>query len=160
MTLKRLLAVVGAVLAVTDWARRHMDRSLLNGSPNRWWRMSLTDIGATLTLLRAAFDLDTTELPNVWTEDNPSVGHCHVAALLIRERHGGQIWRGHLTVIPRPDGIHYWSVVDGVTIDCTRDQYPPDFIIWNLNDATLEVLKEETKEKRDLLAERAFRDDA
>jgi hypothetical protein len=38
MILRRVLAVVGAVLAAADWTRRHIDRSLLTGAPNRWWR--------------------------------------------------------------------------------------------------------------------------
>jgi len=38
MTVRRLLAVIGAALAVTDWARRRFDRSLMHGGPTRWWR--------------------------------------------------------------------------------------------------------------------------
>lgn len=117
--------------------------------------MSLTGIGATLTLLRAAFDLDTSELPDVWSEDNPSVGHCHVAALIIREHHGGQIWRGDACDVSG-DRVHYWNVVDGIRVDVTYDQFPPWVDIIRIEDATLEVLNETTKEKRDLLAERAF----
>lgn len=70
--------------------------------------------------LRAAFCRETSELPEQWTPKNPSKGQCHVSALLLQEEFGGDIHEGCTSTRI----FHYWSVIDGITIDITRDQFP------------------------------------
>ena len=72
--------------------------------------------------LRAAFCRETSELPDRWTPDNPSTGQCHVSALILRNLFGGTIMEG----VALPRTLHYWNVIDGATIDITRDQFPAD----------------------------------
>jgi hypothetical protein len=112
----------------------------------------LADLGSTLAKLRTAYCRDTSELPDRWTDDSPRTGQCHVTALIVNERHGGRILLGWTS----SNDLHYWNVIDGITIDASRDQFPPDTVIDRIEDATDEVLNETTKTKRDLLAERAF----
>jgi hypothetical protein len=115
-------------------------------------RDDLTDIGFTLQKLRGSYRLDTSQLPDQWSVDNPRTGQCHVASLIINERHGGRILLGYT----RANELHYWNVVHGITIDATRDQFLAATIFDRIEDATDEVLGESTLFKRDLLAERAF----
>lgn len=115
---------------------------------------ALDGVGFTLARLRNAYTADTSELPTEWTEDSPRTGQCHVTSLIVRQRHGGRISLGWTT----DHVLHYWNVVDGITIDATRDQFPTDTVFDRIADATDEVLGEGTITKRDLLAERAFSD--
>lgn len=112
----------------------------------------LTDIGFTLTRLLGVYRLDTSQLPDKWSDDTPSAGHCHVASLLINERHGGRILLGYTAA----NELHYWNVVAGITIDATRAQFLAATVFDRIADATDEVLDGRTKLKRDLLAARAF----
>ena len=112
----------------------------------------LADLGSTLAALRTAYGRDTSELPDRWTDDNPRTGQCHVTALIVKERHGGRIVLGWTS----GNDLHHWNVIDGITIDATRDQFAPDIVIDRIEDATDEVLNDTTKAKRDRLAERTF----
>lgn len=112
----------------------------------------LAGLGFTLAHLRDAYRLDTSQLPDTWTIDNPRSGQCHVASLIINERHGGRIFLGYTGA----NELHYWNVVGGITIDATRDQFLAATIFDRIEDATDEVLGESTESKRDLLAARAF----
>lgn len=102
--------------------------------------------------MRNAYALETSELPDDWTPANPRTGQCHVTSLIVGDRHGGRIFLGWTS----DNVLHYWNVVDGITIDATRDQFPVDIVIDRIQDATDEVLGRGTIDKRDLLAERAF----
>ena len=100
--------------------------------------------------LRAAYCRDTSELPDLWTPERPSTGQCHVSALLIQDRFGGTIMEG----IALPRTLHYWSVVDGMTIDITRDQFGPDVVIVDVFEAF--PPNATTRRKADLLLSLAF----
>jgi hypothetical protein len=115
-------------------------------------RDDLTDIGLTLQKLRGSYRLDTSQLPDQWTVDNPRTGQCHVASLIINHRHGGRILLGYT----HANELHYWNVVGGITIDATRDQFLAETVFDRIEDATDEVLGEGTQFKWALLAARAF----
>lgn len=72
-----------------------------------------------------AFALDTCaedDLP-FWTIDNPSRGHCAVAALTLNDLLGGDLL---LAEVERDDvkvGYHYWNSLAGVEVDMTRAQF-------------------------------------
>ncbi len=112
----------------------------------------LADLGATLTTLRAAYCRETSELPISWTPEHPSTGQCHVTALILQRKYGGAIMRA-LKADTKP---HYWNVIDGITIDATRDQFPFGAVVSAAVDATEECLNHVTEAKRDLLGIRAF----
>jgi hypothetical protein len=80
------------------------------------------DLLAYLAALRSAWCHSTSELPDQWRPDRPSTGQCAVSAMMIRDRFGGSIVRG----MTLGGTVHYWNVINGVTIDATRDQFPAD----------------------------------
>jgi len=112
----------------------------------------LAGIVWTLVCLRNAYALDTSELPDEWSFQHPRTGQCHVTSLIVMARHGGRIFLGWTA----GGVLHYWNVLDGITIDATRDQFPADTVFDRIADATDEVLGAATIAKRNLLAERAF----
>jgi hypothetical protein len=82
----------------------------------------MSELMEVITSARRAFARDTSELPDQWSPDRPSTGHCAVLSMIVQQYFGGQIVRGTTA-----DGIvHYWNVVDGVTVDGTRDQFAAD----------------------------------
>jgi hypothetical protein len=114
-------------------------------------RVSVPNLRADLRAIRACYRKDTSELPHLWTVDRPSTGHCHVVALLLQQRHGGEILRGTVD-----DGIpftHYLNAIDGVWIDSTVEQFinpaGSGFVV-----ATDEVLNPATIAKWALLTQR------
>src|SRR6266487_2671490 len=59
-----------------------------------------------------------TSADQAWSATWPSLGQCAVTALVIQDYLGGELARAEV------DGrSHYWYVVDGETIDLTRDQF-------------------------------------
>lgn len=92
----------------------------------------MTDLLTFTRQLRAAYNRDTTELPELWHPENPSTGQCHVTAILIQQQYGGTIIEGMTA-----EGIgHYWNEIDGITIDATRDQFPTELTMRTLGPAT------------------------
>lgn len=113
------------------------------------------DLWTTITKLRAAFSRETSELPEQWLEANPSTGQCHVSALVLQDLHGGLILEGlaYEDDESGPSTKHYWNVIDGVTIDITRDQFP--FYIAVDDVYLADPPNKTTREKADLLAQLA-----
>jgi hypothetical protein len=99
--------------------------------------------------IRACYDRDVSELPDLWTPERPSTGCCHVTALTVHARHGGQIVRAEALEGQRPTQ-HYINVLDGIWIDATEDQFT-NAIVTAIADATHEVLNEVTLAKWALL---------
>lgn len=62
---------------------------------------------------------DTSADPEGWTPDNPTHGHCAVAALIVQDVFGGDLLR-----CPIPGGSHYWNrLPDGSELDLTAGQF-------------------------------------
>lgn len=108
------------------------------------------EIGRVTASLRRNFRQVTSELPDVWTPDRPSIGHCHVASLILHDTYGGYIMRG----LVNDDVIHYWNLIDNVWIDVTIDQFPILNSVEHVIDATNEVLNKTTLAKADILLSR------
>lgn len=106
-----------------------------------------TNVGAVISVLRRSFTKESSELPDTWTLDRPSTGQCHATALILHDIFGGRIIRGYV------NGwcVHYWNVINGVTVDATLDQFPVVVYISEFQDATEEVLNETTKQKCTIL---------
>lgn len=120
--------------------------------PNDEVEYALAHLGITLARLIRAYGPDTSELPLQWSAEHPRAGQCHVTSLIVMARHGGRIVLGWTA----DNVLHYWNVVDGVTIDATRSQFPADTVFDRIADATDEILGQGTIDKRDLLSLRAF----
>lgn len=115
----------------------------------------MSDFLAFSAQLRAAFCRETSELPEHWTPENPSVGQCHVSALLLQRRFGGTVMEGrvHPPGSYLPGVTHYWIVIGGLKIDITWDQFPENYELSDIRKADMPNLT--TRSKADLLAEKA-----
>jgi hypothetical protein len=81
----------------------------------------MTDLLTFARQLRAAYCRETSELERQWKPGTPSTGQCHVSAWLIQQQFGGIILEGRAGTALWP--VHYWNVLDGITVDITRDQF-------------------------------------
>jgi hypothetical protein len=77
-------------------------------------------------IIRASWSLGTTSLPDEWDElSAPERGQCVPTALIVQDCLGGTL--EHLTTdYQGKQETHYRNIVDGTTIDLTRNQYPED----------------------------------
>lgn len=89
-----------------------------------------------------------------WTAENPSFGHCAVAALIAQDFFGGEI-------IGCSHHHHYWLRWNGMDIDFTRGQFPSGTKFCIDSRPTREELldaprakKAKTRERYELLKER------
>lgn len=74
--------------------------------------------------IRSSWGSDTTEEPDVWSEDNPAWGNCAVTALVVRDYLGGEIVAAGVV----RDGVrvdrHAWNrLPSGLMVDLSRDQF-------------------------------------
>jgi hypothetical protein len=89
-------------------------------------RQDLPDIDEVARALRAAWDRDTSDDPEGWSEDNRALGQCAVSALVIRAIYGGELVIA--TVLDRQgnrtaDG-HAWNILpSGESVDFAFDQF-------------------------------------
>jgi len=56
----------------------------------------------------------------------PSRGQCGATSLFVHDLLGGDLMVADLATAGVVNGVHYWNVVDGETIDLTGDQFLPD----------------------------------
>ncbi|MBA2349691.1 MAG: hypothetical protein H0V81_15530 [Solirubrobacterales bacterium] len=79
--------------------------------------------------IRAAWERETSDDPELWSEGNRALGQCAVSALVVRAIYGGDIVIA--TVLDRdgertPDG-HAWNVLpSGEHVDFSFDQFLDD----------------------------------
>ncbi len=81
-----------------------------------------------LLALYRSWDIDTTYLPETWTEENQAHGQCAVSSLVIQDRLGGELLKG----VVDAEGeriIHYWNLLDFGEFDSTWDQFPKDSVV-------------------------------
>lgn len=82
----------------------------------------MSDLLETIDELRFAWSAATSELPARWSPERPSTGQCCVTAMILRAIYGGELVRATAST----GDVHYWNLIDGVTVDATRDQFPED----------------------------------
>ena len=115
----------------------------------------MRNVGLIIEAIRASMDRQTSELAPHWHPMNPSRGNCHVASLALKHYYPeALVLRGQTRVGKE---LHFWNVLKGVTIDLTRDQFPPAVVFLHVADATHEPLLRVTCAKRDLLISRVDR---
>jgi len=68
---------------------------------------------------------ETSSTPERWEEENPTLGHCAIVALLVQELFGGDLLRASLEGTEFDYArSHYWNLLeDGTEIDLTEDQF-------------------------------------
>src|SRR5260221_14559881 len=76
--------------------------------------------------IRSAWCRETTDDPNEWSLENPSLGQCGVTALVVRDYLGGELLMAE--VLPADGGEvsdrHCWNRLgSGIEIDLTREQF-------------------------------------
>lgn len=82
----------------------------------------------TITVLAEAIQRscakDTSADPDGWNDENPTWGHCAVAALVIQDWFGGALMRTQAKGSGFDWG-HYWNrLPNGLDVDATRRQFP------------------------------------
>lgn len=82
----------------------------------------MEDLLDTIHRIRGAWTAETSQLPEQWTKDRPSTGQCCVTSFILQTIYGGDLVRG----VTSKGIVHYWNVIDGTTIDATRDQFDFD----------------------------------
>lgn len=53
-----------------------------------------------------------------WSIENPSIGHCAIAAIAIQEKFGGDVFKTKIG-----NSTHYYNVIDNQIIDSTSEQF-------------------------------------
>ena len=79
--------------------------------------------------VRAAWSAETTYATDEYLARAPQVpsrGQCGASALFVHDLLGGELMVADLATDGVVDGVHYWNVVEGVTVDLTGDQFLPD----------------------------------
>jgi hypothetical protein len=59
-----------------------------------------------------------TSQDSTWSDENPASGQCAITALIVQDFYGGDLVRAKVGEIS-----HYWNLVDGKSIDLTREQF-------------------------------------
>lgn len=80
---------------------------------------------------RAAFARETCAVDDLpfWSEDNPSRGHCAVAALTLNDLLGGDLLLATVARNGVDVGYHWSNRLAAVDIDLTADQFLPDEVV-------------------------------
>jgi len=74
--------------------------------------------------IRASWGRDTTEEPDVWTDDNPAWGNCAVTALVVRDYLGGELVIAGVVRDGTRVDRHVWNrLPSGLAVDLSRDQF-------------------------------------
>lgn len=68
---------------------------------------------------------ETSATPDYWSEENPTIGHCSVVALIVQDLLGGELLRASLEGTEFEYGkSHYWNrLQDGTEVDFTEVQF-------------------------------------
>lgn len=64
-----------------------------------------------------------------WSPENPSRGHCAIAALTLNDLLGGEMLLATVTRDGVEVGYHYWNRFAGVDVDLTRGQFLPGEVV-------------------------------
>ena len=72
------------------------------------------------TILNSLYSKETCypECRNQWNDDNKTLGHCAIVALIINDYFGGYICKIKVNNIS-----HYFNLIDGEIVDLTSEQF-------------------------------------
>ncbi|MGK8487845.1 YunG family protein [Nocardia asiatica] len=80
-------------------------------------------LGTLASALHKSWSADTSSASG-WTEANSAKGQCAVTACVVQDYLGGYILNTVATLPDNETVSHYFNIVDGKTIDLTRQQFP------------------------------------
>jgi hypothetical protein len=81
-------------------------------------------LGQLEAAIRGSWDRETTEDPDVWSDENPALGNCAVTALVVRDYLGGEIVAAGVVRDDVRVERHAWNrLPSGLMVDLTRDQF-------------------------------------
>lgn len=75
-----------------------------------------------ITAFQEACIMETSFYPELWTESNPTLGNSQVVALMVNWLFGGDIIKCRVKA-KHFERLHYYNLIDGETVDFTRQQY-------------------------------------
>ncbi|MEC3917703.1 YunG family protein [Nocardia sp. CDC160] len=86
-------------------------------------------MGGTVTVeaLRDALELSwaaDTSRSRVWSASNRAKGQCAVTACVVQDYLGGEIYHSVATLPGGETFSHYFNVIDGRSVDLTKQQFP------------------------------------
>lgn len=108
-------------------------------------------MGAVIEAIRNTMDRHTSEIPDDWSLANPARGNCHVSSLVLFHYFPTPGTSFILQGTTTGGELHFWNVINGVTIDVTRDQFPLGVRLRDITDATDQTLNKTTQAKFHLL---------
>jgi len=107
----------------------------------------LGPVTAFVSVLQSVCQQDTAMFPALWSQDNPTAGHCGVAASLIQQVYGGDIVIVKFHTPKGGSGRHFFNIMpDGTRIDATRSQFGPAVIFTPPDTADNETLLKCTRQ--------------
>ena len=103
------------------------------------------------TILNSLYSKETCypECRNQWNDDNKTLGHCAIVALIINDYFGGNICKIKVNNIS-----HYFNLIDGEIVDLTSEQFKindisyANYIIKTREDV---LMDEDTKKRYEIL---------
>lgn len=103
------------------------------------------------TILNSLYSKETCypECRNQWNDDNKTLGHCAIVALIINDYFGGYICKMKVNNIS-----HYFNLIDGEIVDLTSEQFKindisyANYVIKTRKDV---LMNEDTKKRYEIL---------
>ena len=103
------------------------------------------------TILNGLYSKETCypECRNQWNDDNKTLGHCAIVALIINDYFGGYICKIKVNNIS-----HYFNIIDGEIVDLTSEQFKindisyANYVIKTREDV---LMNEDTKKRYEIL---------
>lgn len=105
------------------------------------------DIRELEEILRKSWSKETCSpgLKEIYSADNPSLGHCAITAMIVNDLFGGKIMRCMAST-----GSHYYNLIDGKIVDLTVEQFQGEIPQYEQGEErTMEYLlsNEDTKKR-------------
>ncbi|MAT03632.1 MAG: hypothetical protein CL424_01100 [Acidimicrobiaceae bacterium] len=88
------------------------------------------DIASLEVALRASWQSDTSDAPDLWTATNPARGQCAVTAKVVQDYFGGTLVIAAVLRDGEPVEKHCWNVLpSGEHVDLTAVQFDFDYVL-------------------------------
>jgi len=92
------------------------------------WPAVEIDLDTLRTAISRSWWVDTTDCPDTWTPENPSLGQCAVTSLAVRDYLGGQVRLAWVLRDGQQVDMHCWNELDdGTILDFTADQFDYEY---------------------------------
>src|SRR5262245_56749436 len=99
--------------------------------------------------LRRAWSIETS---SSWRPDDPASGQCSVTALVVHDRHGGDILKTDVN-----GAWHFYNRIDGKRVDFTMSQFDSPIGYDDLPSSRDEAFGDCSRQQYEVLKSRVFR---